>query len=216
MLTRIGNRQIQFADGNFREMVGHIVAESDLAIGLLLTRHPSVLRLFHHHNFLLARSHHHQHFRREIAAGKRILAEERQRPQVGHIRVEQHEGNVAFVELVGEAAGCVEVGRHDDQSVGFLGQNRLVASDERVGVEAFVVANSHIDVELAPCLHRLQRAFFNLDPVRLLFVFGHEHIKRATAVVGQCRGVCVGRVVQLFQCLFHLFSGWLRHVWPCV
>ena len=84
------------------------MAESRLAVFLLLACHVAVEHLLHHHYFLLLGCNEHKHTSGEVAAAERVLAKKRQRFEVWHIRVKHDERYVQFVQLVGELAGDIE------------------------------------------------------------------------------------------------------------
>ena len=78
-------RQTQLRNLYLWEMVVHIMAETYFAVHLLLARHLSVLHLFQEHYLLLVACDEHEHLGCEIAAAERVLTEERERLEVGHV-----------------------------------------------------------------------------------------------------------------------------------
>ena len=88
MLARIAQRQFQVGDYHVRVVVGHVVAEAHFAVRLLLAGDFAILGNLHEHDLLFGRGYHHKRLGSEVAAGKGVLPIERERLQVGHVRVE--------------------------------------------------------------------------------------------------------------------------------
>ena len=206
------HRKVEFDDVDGREVVAHIVAESHLAVVLLFRGHLAVFHQFQQHDFLLFRGDEHEHLRSEVAALERVLSEETQRSEVGHIGVEQDERHVLLVELVGKLLCDIEFAGYDDDAVGQVAENVVGHAGKRTGVEAFVVYDFHLNVEVASCLGAFQCTFLNFLPVGLTFVFRHEECKLVGLVVSQGCRVHIGLVVDFLQHLLHLFPCRFRHI----
>ena len=117
---RLVPRQADFGDGYIGEMVDHVVAESRLAVHLLLRTHLSVLQELHKHDLLLFRGDEHHHACGIVATLKGVLTVEGEGLQVGHVSVKQDKGDMKLVQLVGELARGVERRRNDDDTIGTL------------------------------------------------------------------------------------------------
>ena len=116
------------------------------------------------------------------------------------------------MQLVGQQACRGEVCRHNDHSVGLCVEDELCLFAERVVVEALVVAEFYIDVEVAPCLHGTRGTLLNLVPIGLLLVLRQQHVEAILSVVGQCRGVGVGLVIHFGQGFLDLLACIFRYV----
>ena len=106
--TCAAQRQVEHGNLHVREVVVHVMAESYLSVVLLLADHFSVLGLPHEHDFIFLGGNHHQHLGCEETGTERILTVERERTQIGHVGVEQDEGDALVVKRLGKLAGHVE------------------------------------------------------------------------------------------------------------
>ena len=207
-------RQVHLRYRHIGEVVAHVVTESRFTVLLLFGGHVAVPHLLHQHDLLFLRGNEHQHAGCEVSALERVLAVERQRPQVGHVRVEQDEGYLFGVQLVGEVACQFQCGRHYDHSIGLLLQTVSRSLLKGLQVEPLVVDEFHRDAEVAPMVTRGQTALLYFLPVSLRLVLGQQAVEGVSTVVSQRRGIHVGPVVHLFQCLVHLLQCFLRHIGP--
>ena len=98
-------RQLEVDDADGGKVVGHILAESLLAQGLLIAGRLAVLGLLHEHDFGFAISDEHEDARGKRPTADGVLSEERKGLELRIIRVEQDEGNVALVQHVGVGLG---------------------------------------------------------------------------------------------------------------
>ena len=141
---------------------------------------------------------------------------ERQRLEVGHVRVEQYEGYASLVQGVGKLPCSVELRRHYYYSVGLLLKALLRDFGKRFEVEPLVVHHLDFDVEVAPVVACAHGALLNLVPVCLGLVFGYDAVEVVTLVACQRACVHVGVVVHFLQGFFHFFPRCLRYIGPVV
>ena len=106
--TCAAQRQVEQGNLHVREVVVHVMAESYLSVVLLLADHSSVFGLPHEQDFIFLCCKHHQHLGCEETGTERILAEERERTQIGHVGVEQDERDAFVVQRLGKLAGHIE------------------------------------------------------------------------------------------------------------
>ena len=106
--TCAAQRQVEQGNLHVREVVVHVMAESYLSVVLLLADHSSVFGLPHEQDFIFLCCKHHQHLGCEKTGTERILAEERERTQIGHVGVEQDEWDAFVMQRLGKLAGYIE------------------------------------------------------------------------------------------------------------
>ena len=116
------------------------------------------------------------------------------------------------MQAVGELAGGLKRGGHEDEAVGVLGEALLAGLGQRHGLAAVVIGDGHFYAEVAPDALALLDAELHLIPISLLLVFGNEEIKEIILVVGQSRGIHIGLIVHLLERLLHLHHRLLAHV----
>ena len=104
------------------------------------------------------------------------------------------------------------LGRHDNHAVGPQCKACFAFLPERRIVEAFVINEPYVDVEVAPRLHGLVRALFDFLPVSLLLVLRNEKIESVGFVVCQRTCIHVRLVVHLLKGLLHFLPCRGRHV----
>ena len=198
--------QVEFQYLDLWKMVLHVVAETYFAVVLLLACHLAVFHLLHQHDFLFAGCYQHEHFRREISAAERVLTIERQRFKVWHVRVEQYERNVAFVQLVGEFLCYFKFARHNDYAVRVVIKAFVAFFFECVSIETLVIHHLYMDVEVTSCFTRLVRSLLNLVPISFRPMPRNYAIECVRLVVCKCACIHVGLIVDVFQYGFHLLS----------
>ena len=76
LVAFVVEREVNLMDGDGGEVVVHVMAETSLAVFLLLGCHVAVTHLFHEHNLLLARGQHHEHAGSKEAGGEGVLTKE--------------------------------------------------------------------------------------------------------------------------------------------
>ena len=188
-------------------MVMHIVSESGLPVFLLLAGHVSVSHLLHDHDFLLLGRHHHEHPSGKISAAEGVLPVEREGFEVGHIGVEQDEGNVPFVQYVGKGSGHVESGWHHDDPVHLFLQALFGHLDKGVHMEPSVIKHLHLDIKVSSMHTGLHGSLFYFLPIGFRGMFGNDTIEGVRLIVSQGAGIHVGLVVHLLESLLHLLLG---------
>ena len=205
-------RQVERMDLHLREMVVHVVAESHLAVVLLLTHHLSVLGLAHQHHFFLAAGNHAEHLGCKVARAEGILSEEGKRTQVGHVGVKQDERNAEMMQLLGEFACHGKRCRHHDHSLGSGFQNLVGNLAERGFVRTLVELDLQVDMEITALVFTFSRTFLNLFPVSLRLVLREEEIEGVLLVVSQSTSIHVWLVIHFLEGSLHLLSCGFRHV----
>ena len=98
ILAPVGfERKVELNNLHSGEMVFHVMTETHFAIILLFARHFPIFGLLHQHDTFFLSGHKHQHLCGKVTTAERILTEEREGIQIGHVRVKQDEWNIAFV-----------------------------------------------------------------------------------------------------------------------
>ena len=193
-------------------MIDHIVTEPCFTVGLLFRSHLTVARLFHQRNLFLLGSNEHQHTGSEITAGKRVLSEECQGLQVGHIAVEQHVRDTSVGQFLREACGLLKGRGYDNHTIELLREELPHHTGKRRIVETFVIDELQRDTEVATEISTGLRSFLNLVPVGLLLMLRQYAIEGVLLIIGKGRGVHVWLVVHLCQRLVHLLKSRLGNI----
>ena len=177
------------------------MTEACLSVGLLLGSHLTITCLFDEGNLFLTSCYQHQHLSCEITTGKRVLSEERQWLQVGHVGVEQYIGNLSLCEFFRETGCLFESGRYDDDTVDLSCQELTDHLCEGGSIETLIIDELQRDTEITTELATGLGTFFDLVPIGILFVLGQHHIEGIGLIVGECRGVHIRTIIQFFKSL---------------
>ena len=205
-------RQIDLRNLDVGEVVAHIVTETGLAVLLLLRGHIPVAHLLHNHDFLLFRCNEHQHPGSKVATLERILSEERQRTQIGHIRIEQDKGYLLGMQLVGEVACQLKGRRNDDDTCRLTFQTIGSCLFKGFQIKPFIIYELNRDTKVSTMVTGSETSFLDLLPVSLRFMLRQQTIKSVGFVVCQGRGIHIWTIVHFLESLVYLLQRLLRHI----
>ena len=214
VLLRSVQGKRQRLDVHLREVVLHVVAEPHLAVFLLLRGSVALPALLHQHDGGVASCDQHQDLSSEIATLEGVLAKESKRLKICHIGIEQDQGDACRMEFVGKGFGLLTCRRHEDHTIRI--EQHAVGSSilKRLCVEATVVDELHVDLEVAAKLHGLYHTVLHLVPIRLARMARHQTIEREGAIIRQGAGVHIRLIVEFLEDVIHFGQRRCRHIGP--